>query len=304
MCGSRETKKKGFKSCVQRYLCHSCNRSFVGKHRPSKLRSILWKEFVFNRCTVKQLSSKYKRSTTWVRKELLAYDPPPPAINPREMVAVMDCVFFGRTKGYLVVRDPHSKENVYWSEIEREKLDEYVCARDTLESQGFVIQAVVADGKPGLKPLYKKLPVQMCHFHQKAIITRYLTRRPKLQAGKELRELVHDLCDADEESFTRELAVWHKRWDEFLKERTTNTETGKWHYTHKRLRSAHRSLKTNIPYLFTYRKYPELNIPNTTNGLEGSFAYLKELVRVHRGIKSNLKHKIINSILQNRPTKK
>ncbi len=219
------------------------------------------------------------------------------------MVAVMDCVFFGRTNGYLVVRDPHRKENVYWSEIERETLNEYMCARDTLESLGFIILAVVADGKPGLKPLYKKLPVQMCHFHQKAIITRYLTMRPKLEAGKELRKLVHSLLETDEESFTQELATWHEKWREFLAEKTVNQETGRWHYTHKRLRSAYRSLNTNLPYLFTYRKYPELCIPNTTNGLEGSFAYLKELVRVHRGSKPDLKRKIINSILQNRPTK-
>ena len=216
----------------------------------------------------------------------------------------MDCVFFGRTRGYLVVRDPHRKENVYWSEIERETLDEYRCARDTLEGLGFVFLAVVADGKPGLKPLYKKLPVQMCHFHQKAIITRYLTMRPKLQAGIELRKLVHSLPETDKESFTQELAVWHTKWKEFLAEKTTNPETGKWHYTHKRLRSAHRSLKANLPYLFTYKRFPELNIPNTTNGLEGSFAYLKELVRVHRGIKPDLKRKIINSILQKSNTKK
>ncbi len=220
------------------------------------------------------------------------------------MVAVMDCVFFGRAKGYLVVRDPHSKENVYWSEIERETLDEYRCARDTLESLGFVMLAVVADGKPGLRPLYKKVPVQMCHFHQKAIITRYLTMRPKLEAGIELRELVHSLLETNKESFTKNLAAWHEKWREFLAEKTVNPETGRWNYTHKRLRSAHRSLQTNLPYLFTYKKYPELNIPNTTNALEGSFAYLKELVRVHRGIKLELKHKIINSILQNRPTKK
>ncbi len=138
-----------------------CKHTFGSIRKPSKLRSILWREFVFNRCTVKQLSSKYKRSIHWVRKELRSHEPLPPAIAPREMVAVMDCVFFGRARGYLVVRDPHQKENVYWSEIERETLDEYRYARDTLESLGFVIQAVVADGKPGLKPLYKEVPVQM-----------------------------------------------------------------------------------------------------------------------------------------------
>lgn len=217
------------------------------------------------------------------------------------MVAVMDCTFFGRVKGYLVVRDPHKSENVYWLEIARETIDEYMCARDTLESLGFVIKAVIADGRPGLKRLYENIPVQMCHFHQKQIITRYLTTRPKLQASIELRELVYVLLDADEKSFTNELVAWHTKWHEFLKEKTTNPETGKWHYTHKRLRSAHRSLKTNLPYLFTYRKYPELNIPNTTNSLDGFFAHLKELVRMHRGLKLDLKRKIIETKLQNRP---
>lgn len=215
----------------------------------------------------------------------------------------MDCVFFGRTNGYLVVRDPHRKCNIYWSEIQRETLDEYRSARDTLKSLGFDITAVVADGKPGLKPVFEDTHIQMCHFHQKAIITRYLTSRPRLQAGIELRKLVHDLGQLNEQSFAEKLQMWHHIWGEFLAERTVNPETGKWHFTHKRLRSAYKSLKKHQAYLYTYQRHPELEIPNTTNGLEGSFAFLKELVRVHRGINSHLKRKIIESILQNRPTK-
>jgi hypothetical protein len=46
--------------------------------------------------------------------------------------------------------------------------------------------------------------------------------------------------------------------------------------------------------LFTHQKYSELNIPNTTNSLDGCFAYLKELVRVPRGVNQDLKKKIIN----------
>jgi hypothetical protein len=46
--------------------------------------------------------------------------------------------------------------------------------------------------------------------------------------------------------------------------------------------------------LFTYQKYSELNIPHTTNSLDGCFAYLKELVRVSRGVNQVLKKKIIN----------
>jgi len=91
----------------------------------------------------------------------------------------------------------------------------------------------------------------------------------------------------------------HKeKWKEFLKERTVNHETGKWFYTHKRLRSAYRSLKTNLPYLFTYQKYPKLNIPNTTNSLDGTFSNFKSLLRMHKGLTRARRYKVICEILR------
>lgn len=162
---------------------------------------------------------------------------------------------------------------------------------------GYTLQAIVLDGRPGVRQLFADIPVQMCHFHQKQIITRYLTNNPKLEAGIELKKLTKVLCEANEEDFTTALDDWHNRWSSFIRERTTDSSTGRWHYTHKRLRSAYRSLRLNLPYLFTYEKHPERNIPNTTNSLDGCFAYLKELVRVHRGSRRNLKDKIIEEIL-------
>ncbi|MEZ4907962.1 MAG: hypothetical protein R2771_10085 [Saprospiraceae bacterium] len=38
--------------------------------------------------------------------------------------------------------------------------------------------------------MFKDIPVQMCQFHQSAIIRRYLTRRPKLEASCELMEIM------------------------------------------------------------------------------------------------------------------
>ena len=203
----------------------------------------------------------------------------------------------------MVVRDPHKKQNVYWSKIECESLAEYVCATDTLMSVGYEILAVVVDGKRGLTGYYANLPVQMCHFHQLAAIRRYLTMRPRLEAGRELRAIARKLGDYCEACFVIELALWHKKWREFIAEKTVNPMTGKGHYTHRRLRSAYFSLKRNLPFLYTYQRYPELRIPNTTNGLESSFAYLKELLRVHRGLKDVIKTKMIDSILKNSNTK-
>ena len=196
------------------------------------------------------------------------------------------------------MREPNLKKNLYWDEIINENADAYWKGRTELEKQGFVIQAVVVDGKRCLKSVFSDLPIQMCHFHQIAIITRYLTRRPRLEAGKELRKITLSLTKSTEKEFTNLLNNWFEKWEEFLKEKTVNLETGKWFYTHKRLRSAHRSLKTNLPYLFTYQKYPKLNIPNTTNSLDGSFSHFKSLLRIHRGLKRDRRYKVICEILR------
>ena len=92
-CGSSKTKKKGFKSGVQRYLCRACKRSFVSTRRPSRLRLSLWKSFIWKRDTVKLLAARHSRSVHWIRKELRAYELPKPIIVPDKIVAIMDCVF-------------------------------------------------------------------------------------------------------------------------------------------------------------------------------------------------------------------
>ena len=175
---------------------------------------------------------------------------------------------------------------------------EYLKARRTLEEQGLVITAVVIDGRKGLKLVFSDVPVQVCHFHQLAIVTRYLTRRPKLEAGQELRRIALALKDLDEATFTELLREWYEKWERFLKERTANPlDSRRWSYTHRRIRSAYRSLKTNLPYLFTYQNYSELKIPNTTNSLDGYFGKMKELLNVHRGLSRKKRYLLISEIL-------
>ena len=41
---------------------------------------------------------------------------------------------------------------------------------------------------------------------------------------------------------------------------------------------AYRSLKTNLPYLFTHRRYKQLGIQNTTNSLDGGVVLCDENV--------------------------
>jgi len=178
-----------------------------------------------------------------------------------------------------------------------ESIFEYQKGRVNVQDQGFKIRAITLDGRPGVRNLFNDIPVQMCHFHQKQIIRRYITGNPKLPAGIELKVITDTLTYATEKEFTASFMAWCDKWDAFLKERTTDPFTGRWCYTHKRVRSARRSLKNNLPFLFTYLKYPELNISNTTNSLDGSFTWLKQKLGIHRGYADELRDKIIKHIL-------
>jgi hypothetical protein len=138
----------------------------------------------------------------------------------------------------------------------------------------------------------------MCQFHQVAIIRRYITKSPKLAASIELKELVVMMKMTDKESFEGALNDWFVKWENFLNERTINIETGRSYYTHKRLSSAYRSLKSNLPWLFTWYDYIELNIPNTTNAIDGHFADLKNKLRNHNGSNKQRKMKFIDAFLK------
>jgi hypothetical protein len=63
------------------------------------------------------------------------------------------------------------------------------------------VQAITCDGRKGLMQLFDGIPVQMCQFHQIAIIRRYLTKKPKPEAGKVLWAHVMLLTNTDKESF-------------------------------------------------------------------------------------------------------
>jgi hypothetical protein len=217
---------------------------------------------------------------------------------PRSIVVVADATFFTRSYGILRFRDPNSKTNLIWKEIHSETPGQYEQLKIELEQRGYCIKAAVLDGKRGVRNVFNGIPVQMCQFHQVAIVNRYLTTRPILEAGKELRQIALQLTKSNEKEFTELLDRWYVKWQKFLKEKTTNIFTNRWHYTHKKIRSAYRSLKTNLPYLLVYQKYPELNIPNTCNSIDGSNTTLKNLLRIHRGMSRKNRYRMMCQILK------
>ena len=133
----------------------------------------------------------------------------------------MDCSFFGRGYGIIVARCPNLKQNLYWKEITTENKVVYEEARRYLEQAGFDIKAVVIDAKHGIREVFSGVVIQICQYHQQQIVQRYLTNRPKTQAGQELKLISISLTHHTEKSFVEALSEWHRKWRSLLAERTS-----------------------------------------------------------------------------------
>lgn len=212
----------------------------------------------------------------------------------KNLNVVFDATFFGRTDGVLVFRA--GKKNLFWKPIRSETIKIIAECFESLDQQKFEFKSFTIDGRKGviqlLKTRYPGVPIQLCQFHQAQIIRRYTTNNPKLPCAIELKALMGLLTEVDENVFKSLFETLYELHEDFLKERN---EQGQ--FKHRRLRSAFRSLKTNMPYLFTYKKFPELNIPNTTNSCDGSFAHWKQKVKIHRGLRKHRRNKMIDFLL-------
>lgn len=221
--------------------------------------------------------------------------------DPRPVILICDATFYGKRKdklGTLVFKDTITREILLWKHIDRERQADYIDLRDRLLDLGYTILSATVDGKRGLFKVFSGYPTQMCIFHQIKIVQRYITLNPKLDAGKDLKKIVSRLKYSNTTRFTKALDIWHIRYRDFIEEKTVNTETGKTFYTHQKVRAAYRSLRSNLPFLFTYRDNKEVGIPRTTNPLEAElFSHMKNLINVHAGMSKSLKLKMVDDYL-------
>jgi len=209
----------------------------------------------------------------------------------------MDTTYFGRSFGVMVFKDSITGQILHKIYLTAETNNLYLLGIKEIARRGIKIQSIVCDGRKGLVQLFNDIPIQYCNFHQVKTIRTYLTKKPRMQASKELWELTLLLVRTDKESFTGGLSDWYIKWRDFLNERKID-EYGKKRYTHKKLRSAYRSLNRNLPWLFTWYDHYGLNIPNTTNAIDGHFSDLKNKLRSHNGLSLERKRKFIDEFFK------
>ena len=130
-------------------------------------------QYIWQRQTYSDLATKYGKSKKWVQMKLDEVEIRSVVkLKPQELIIVADTTFFSGQSGLTVFREPNLKKNIWWAPVYYEKVDIYKVGRKHLEQNGFTIKAIVLDGKRGVRQAFSDIPVQMCHFHQKQIITR------------------------------------------------------------------------------------------------------------------------------------
>ena len=315
-CESLHTIKKGVrkdtKIPITRYLCKTCGRKFQEKRRKKNLQKKVFEEYFWNKRTLRELSEMFSLNRKTIQNYIHKYKVTTTKKKPRTINLIVDVIFFSKRKfhtefGVMVFYDSLQEEVIAWRVVENEKLSDYREMYFQLYNDGFVIQSVVIDGKRGLQRFFEQegLIIQYCHFHQIQTILRYITRNPKHPALKQFKRITERLTEVTREEFIQLFYQYLETWKDYIQEQQLNTETGKYYYVHRRLRSAIASLKRNIPYLFTYLDYPELHINNTTNLLDGGeFSYLKRLLRNHNGCSRELKLKMIDEYFENHKNKR
>lgn len=163
---------------------------------------------------------------------------------------------------------------------------------------------VVCDGGSGVfKAVRQTWPttvMQRCLYHVWTNTRSDLTLKPRTLAGKELLTLGRALLTLETPTqaiaWQESLHNWWQQYGHLTKEKTypAHPKLGQptsW-YTHEKLRNAYHRLNrlTHNKTLFTYLHptYQHLNIPRTTNKLEGNInAGIRDLLHTHRGLSEN-----------------
>lgn len=126
----------------------------------------------------------------------------------------MDATYWGeRSWGVLLALDEHSGFPLYLAFIENETASDYEKAIRSIEERGYTIFGIIIDGKKSLFTLFSDYQIQMCQFHMKQVIRRYLTQNPRLKAARGLKGLLDTLTVSSGRDFKINYAQWKEKME-------------------------------------------------------------------------------------------
>lgn len=288
--------KNGHNKGRQLYKCHACGRQFLGGER--KNAQVIFQEYLNGKQTYEQLANRYGCSPKTIQRYIDKASTHKGNVFQSKANVILDTTYFGHNLGVMVFKNSLDGSILLKKYVKEETIAAYLSGVAAIATRGIKVQAIISDGKEGIVNAFPDIPLQLCQFHQVKTITTYLTRKPKLESEKELRWLSLQLKSLSRSGFQAGLDKWYDKWKDVLNERSINRKTGKTCYTHKKLRSAYHSLVRNLPHLYVFEDFPDLDIPNTTNALDGLYSNLKNKLRNHNGLSLERKKKLIDEFFE------
>lgn len=207
----------------------------------------LYEEYVKGKQTLSEIADRHGLSVSTVQRRMRKVHSTRIISKYKEVIILMDATYWGKNFGVLLIVDAYRKR-LLWRKFldKKETIADYLEGIEWLREHKFKIRGIVCDGLWGLPQALRLYKVQYCQFHQVKTVDEYLTKNPLTDAGKELQKIAHLLCHTDKESFIGMLDMWYEKWNEWLKHRTLDKNTGRKIYTHRRVRSAYFSIKNDI----------------------------------------------------------
>ena len=293
VCKSSRTIKYGSRKGIQTYKCNECGYRFRNSNQLSD--SQIWALYQDKKQTVSDLSELLHVSESSVKRRLhdISIEWTQPDLHRRSGFVHLDATYWGHSWGVMAAIEEASGRPLYMSFIRSETNQDYIDAVQSIEERGYVINGLIIDGKKSLFSIFSTYKIQMCQFHMKEIVKRYLTGNPRLKAARALKCLMDNLTWMDKETFVQCYQKWKQDWWQTLNRRS-HLKSGKTQYTHRRLRTAMNSLDFYLPYLFTYQEPECKGMPNTNNKIEGTFTDLKKNLNNHSGMSKENRKRFIS----------
>jgi len=295
VCGSLHVIKWGKRNGKQRFLCKDCGalntRTNQGVSRSN--RFIWFRKWITGKQTFSQLETESGYSERSLKRYFYSYldNYPTWKITPSEKLNLLiDGTYFANKVCLVLYRDNNIKATQLYRLTDGEWFEEICEDLQNLIYLGLTIESVTCDGLSNiLKAIKKTCPetiIQRCVVHIQRECLIWLTKRPKSQAGIELRRIIkrlHLIGNRDDWGYwVVDLIKWHEQYKDFVNEKSYYELTGRYWYTHKSVRKAFVHIKRALPDMFHY--LDNADIPKSTNALESFFGHLKQNISIHRGL--------------------
>lgn len=222
-------------------------------------------------------------------KSFMGYPPLPKPRPNNNCHLTIDGTHFRNNFCVLVYYDSGLKKKQYFRVVDQECWYNYMTDLEYLKQVELNVVSITSDGQKGLikavKDVFPKAIHQRCIIHIQRMALIYLTRNPKTEAGVTLRYWVrklHLIENCEQKNYwLSQFNGWCRKYESFLKERSMSFSGRRW-YTHKLLRRTRSLVKNALPNMFHY--LDNSNIQKSSNGLETQFSYLKNTLKIHRGL--------------------